>query len=110
MRPPRITPSMAKKITSSTSAGFQVEPGAAARRRPSSHAAAKPSRYMIPYQCTLIGPSWNAMRLKPGKCNIRRVSLADLARHAAEERLEIARLGNRRMHRVVRRLAAGLED
>jgi len=30
--------------------GFQVETGRAARRRASHHAAAKPSRYMIPYQ------------------------------------------------------------
>src|SRR2546430_15646272 len=37
-------------------------------------------------------------------------SLADLARDAAEERLEIAGLRDRRVHGVVGRLAAGFQD
>jgi hypothetical protein len=31
---------------------------------------------MIPYQCTLIGPRWNAIGSKPGNFSMRRVSLA----------------------------------
>src|SRR5918994_2181575 len=56
MRPPTIVPTAAKKIRSSTSSGFQVEPGSAARRLPSHHAAAKPTTYMSPYQRMAIGP------------------------------------------------------
>src|ERR1700728_1829288 len=110
MRPPKMTPSMQKKIRSSTSFAAQLEPGRAARRRASHHAPAKPSRYMMPYQCTCTGPSWNATGLKPGYLSMRRVSLAGLARHAAKQRLQIACLGNRRMHRVVGRLAGDFED
>jgi hypothetical protein len=67
-----MTPSMAKNTTSSTSFGFQVLPGRAARRRPRYHAAANPMRYMMPYQCTRSGPTPNkgpiskATRSKPG--------------------------------------------
>ncbi len=32
------------------------------RRLPTNHAPAKPSRYMMPYQCTVSGPSENASR------------------------------------------------
>ena len=41
MRPPKITPIMVKKTRSSTSSGFQLEPGRRARIRPSHHAAAR---------------------------------------------------------------------
>ena len=41
---------MAKNTKSSTSFGFQVLPGRAARQRASPQAAAKPMRYMMPYQ------------------------------------------------------------
>src|SRR5579863_9336351 len=105
-----MTPSMAKKIRSSTSTGFQVEPGALARRRASHQAPAKPSRYMIPYQCTCSGPTENATLLNPGNFSMERRSLADLASHAAEERLQVARLGNRGVYRVIGGLAARFED
>ena len=60
MRPPAMTPTAAKKMRSSTSIGFQVEPGMAARRRASHQPATKPTTYMIPYQCTLTGPTASA--------------------------------------------------
>src|SRR6202162_4380614 len=110
MRPPRIPPTMLKNTKSSTSFGFHVELGFAARRRASHQPAAKPSRYMMPYQCTLIGPIWKATLLNPGKVSMRRGSLADRARHAAEVRLEIACFRYGRMYRVVRGLAARLQD
>src|SRR5579863_2832276 len=101
---------MLKNTKSSTSFGFQVELGCAARRRASHQPAAKPSRYMMPYQCTLIGPIWKATLLKPGKLSMRRDSLADRARHAAEVRLEIACFRYGRMYRVVGGLAARLQN
>ena len=58
MRPPAITPTATKKIMSSTCCA--VHPLLAARRRPSHHAATKPSRYISPYQRTFSGPSATA--------------------------------------------------
>ena len=63
-------PEHAKKIRSSTSLAFQVEPGRAARSRASHQPPAKPSRYMIPYQWTLTGPISKAIGLKPGYCSM----------------------------------------
>src|SRR5579859_7782032 len=97
-------------MRSSTSAAFQVEPGRAARKRANHHPPAKPRRYMIPYQWTLTGPISRAIGLKPGYFSMAGGSLAELAGHAAEESLQIAGLRNGRMHRVIRRLAAGLEN
>src|SRR5438309_1385025 len=51
-----------------------------------------------------------AIGLKPGYCSIVERSLAELAGHAAEERLEVAGLGNRRVDRMIGRLPAGLQD
>ena len=51
-----MVPSMPKNMKSSMSTGFQVEPGCFARTRPSHQAAAKATRYMIPYQWTFSGP------------------------------------------------------
>ena len=56
-----MTPIAAKKIRSSTSTGFQVEPGLAARRRASHQPAMKPTTYMSPYQWILTGPSASAI-------------------------------------------------
>jgi len=47
---------MQKNRKSSTSTGFQVEPGFFARKRARNQAAANATRYMIPYQWTLSGP------------------------------------------------------
>ncbi len=55
-----MTPIAAKKIRSSTSTGFQVEPGALLRLRASHQAAMKPITYMSPYQWILTGPSCSA--------------------------------------------------
>src|ERR1700722_13204639 len=97
-------------MRSSTSLAFHVEPGLPARRRASHQAPAKPMRYMIPYQWTLTGPISMAIGLKPGYFSMAGGSLAELAGNAAEERLQVTRLGNRRMDRMIGRLAAGLED
>ncbi len=63
---------MPKNMKSSMSAGFHVEPGFFARTRPSHQAAAKATRYMIPYQWILRGPKLpkgpisSAILSKPG--------------------------------------------
>src|SRR4029077_6950247 len=110
MRPPRIPPTMLKNTKSSTSFGFQVELGLAARQRASHQPEANPSRYMMPYQCTLIGPIWKATLLKPGKVSMRRASLAARARHAAEVRFQVVCFRYGRMQRMVRGLAARLQN
>ena len=45
-----MVPSMQKNRKSSTSTGFQVEPGFFARKRARNQPAANATRYMIPYQ------------------------------------------------------------
>src|ERR1700722_16525756 len=97
-------------MRSSTSLAFHVEPGLRARSRASHQPPAKPRRYMTPYQWTLTGPISMAIGLKPGYFSMSGGSLAELAGHAAEERLQVACLGNRRMDRMIGRLTAGLQD
>src|ERR1700730_3033322 len=107
MRPPRITPSMAKKMRSSTSFFCQLEPGFAAREPPGGR---EPEQVhdavpMHPDRADLEG---HLVETGEGQHEAR--SLADLARHAAEERLQIAGLRDRRVHGVVGRLTARFQD
>src|SRR5580698_6525191 len=103
-----MTPIMPKNTRSSTSSGFQLDRGLRARSLPSHQAAAKPIRYMIPYQWTLIGPSSTATGLNPGYCSMGKLYRfrLSLARDATEQGLEITGFRDGRMDGVIGRLAA----
>src|SRR5688572_11545737 len=104
MRPPRITPTIAQKIMSSTWVAFQVLPGRAAWRRASHHAAAKPITYMMPYQWIFTGPMASATASILG---YEIIAKPILPANAREQGLQIARLGHGRMDRMIGRLTAG---
>src|SRR5687767_12383269 len=114
-----MVPSMPKNMKSSMSAGFQVEPGFLARRRPSHQAAAKATRYMIPYQWTFSettpkyqtsnGPNSKAIFSKRGYGIIGRKFYFLFARDAAEKCFQVLRFRDRGMHGMVGRLTTLLQ-